>query len=330
MYSFFALLLLLFLLVAMHNDIRGIEKNFQGLRLSAAVDYATEAAFQSSLEGGNIGISYQDLQTIKVNPANVLATFKNLFMLSYDMAFSKENFESLDSYISTAVLAVDNGYYIATLTEIDTAKTTEKGGEYQLKWGMKKPYTVDYGSNGVVAYSLGSQSWIHVNQNSLPAKSGATYTELCNTYFVCTNEEDVISSINNRITEDINYNINLRNQAYTKGEAGDFIYLPSSKSGSGVNPLTKPSLIVSVQGIDFAGSQILNAKSVGGFTIAKKIRVLAFLETTGGVTYKYYCFESQMPTAKLGSVVNFYNTVDEAALDGYKPHSDYLRNPLSQ
>jgi hypothetical protein len=82
---------------------------------------------------------------------------------------------------------------------------------------------------------------------------------------------------------------------------------------------------VTLSGVDFAGSQKLEAKSVGGFTIAKKVRVLAFRK--GGE--KYYCYEGQIPASELNLVEQFYNTIDEAAKADYRPHVDYMRNPMA-
>jgi hypothetical protein len=93
---------------------------------------------------------------------------------------------------------------------------------------------------------------------------------------------------------------------------------------SGVNEISKPSIFLTVANVDFAGSQKLEAKSVGGFTITNKRRVLGFID--GGI--KYYAYENQIPAAKLSLVKQFYNTVDEAAIAGYRPHVDYLRNPI--
>lgn len=323
-YNLFGLLILLFMIMIMNRDIRTNERQFQELKLKYAVDYATEAAFLSSLEGGNLGISYEDLQNIKVNPENVLHVFKTVMALSYDMSLSKENLESLDTYISSAVLAVSDGYYISSLREVDTDKLTTRGGEYALRWGLKKPYIVQYGTNRYVSYNISNESWVMAKQTStgLSLKSGEKYMELTNQEGITTVKKNVLKTINQTIMDDINDNVKRRNELYGATGSKDFVYLPSIQTASGINTISKPSLFMTLSGVDFAGTQKLEAKSVGGYTVAKKRRVLAFRE--GGK--KYYCYETQL--ADLSMVDKFYNTVDEASLAGYRPHLDYIRKPL--
>lgn len=337
-YNMFGALILLFMVAILHNDIRANEKQFAEIRLQHVMDYATEAAFLSVLEGGNLGISYQDLQNLKVNPSNVLDAFKEVVALSYNIAITPDNMNMLDQYISTAVLAVSDGYYIASIEEVDTGKLAPiRGGEYQLRWGLKKPYAIGYTSNipsdvanatpdKFVAYNLSTEQWVLAREvgSTLDLSRGEKYSELMSRYYIAPNKKDILARINRMITNDINLNIQKRNEAYAKGDAVDFVYLPSQTTLSGVNAITKPAVFITLSGVDFAGTAKLESKSVGGFTVGKKRRVLAF--TKAGV--KYYAYESQIPTYDLGLVEEFYNTVDEAAEAGYLPHVDYLKNPL--
>lgn len=327
LFNFFGALMLIYIIMIMHHDIRDNERQFEELKLRYAIDYATEGAFLASLEGGNLGISYQDLQNVTINPSNTLPVFKNIMAMSYDMSLSRANMDALDQYISGAVIAIADGYYIASLEEVDTPNQQGRGGEYQLKWGLKKPYTIQHGIDRYVAYNLSSEKWALAEQSgaTLNLRRGETWAELTTLEGIAPNRQNITTQINKLITRDINYNINKRNNIYNTETKKDFIYLPSQQTQSGVNSITKPSIFITMSGVDFAGSQKLEAKSVGGFTIAKKRRVLGF--TDGGI--KYYAYETQLPPAKVALVEQFYNTVDEAALAGYRPHVDYLRNRIT-
>lgn len=319
------------MVTVMYKDIRENEKHFQELRLKYVVDYATEASFSATLEGGNLGISYQDLQNVRVMPENALGVLKSVILLSYDMALSETNFNSMDSYISSAVIAVSDGYYLATPRDFNSTK---------LSWGIKKPYTIKY-KNGktVVAYNISNENWYAAIQNgnnvildkainwNTPGSGGVLLSN-----YIDSNPDrgKILTSINKQIMEDINYNIRERNktiekykngtikEVYTNRDVNDFIYLPSVQTTSGVNTITKPSMFVTLTGVDFAGTQRLETQSVGGYTIDEKKRVLGFIENGK----KYYCYEGQL--ADLTKVQTFYNSVEEAASAGYYPHLAYL------
>ena len=321
-FNFFAILILAFIVVSVHRDIRVNEEQLAKIKLDYAIDYATEGAFITSLEGGNLGISYQDLQNVRINPENTLEVFKTILALNYNMSLSTANLNSLDAYISSAVLAVDDGYYIATLQQTDTEEDNMSGGSYKLKWGLKKPYKMAYSGNRYVGYNISSEEWVLVKPSgsSVSITSGETWSKLATQESIAPTRDLITKEINKLISDDINYNIKKMNEINRDYHKRQFIYLPSATTTSGVNNISKPSLFITLSNVDFGGTQRIEAQSVGGFTIAKKVRVLGFTE--GGV--RYYCYEGQLPNLNL--VEKFFNTVDDAAMEGYRPHVDYLRN----
>lgn len=332
-YNFFAVLFLLFMAMVLYNDLKVNEKQFDSLRLSMAVDYATEGAFLASLETGDLGLSYQDMRNVVINPDNTLEVFKAILAMSYNIGINNETMRMLDNYISSAVLAVNDGYYIAELVEEDTDLREGTGGLYTLKWGLKKPYTVRYNSSGqedpngdvFVAYSLVSNNWIYMTQSGgkLVQDSGDRFNNLIAKYKIYPSRERILAKANEIISNDINYVIKSRNEAYERLGYRDFIYLPSSVTSSGINEISRPSLLITLSGVDFAGTQTLEAMSVGGFTIADKVRVIGFVEDGE----KYYAYEGQIPASAPITIERFFNTVDDAAVRGYRPHVEYLANP---
>lgn len=326
LYNFFAVLLLMFIFMVMYKDIIENERQFEELRLKYAVDYATEAAFVASLEGGNLGISYQDLQNVRVVPENTLGVFKTAILMSYDMSLSEENYSSLDNYIASGVLAVADGYYIATPKQYEDNK---------LSWGLKKPYRIDYGTDTAVAYNLSNENWALVRQagSTLTIQRGIRWNDLPE-YVTKPTADEITTKLNKLIMDDINYNIRERNREKMKvsstvttdgirsKDVNDFVYLPSVQTESGVNTITKPSIFFSLAGVDFAGTHRIEAQSVGGFTVVKKRRIIVFNE--GGTNY--YCYEGQLDD--ISRITNFYNSTDEAAKNGYIPHLVNLSKPL--
>lgn len=328
-YNVFGSLLIMFILLVLYRDIVENERQFEELRLKYAIDYATEGAFQASLEGGNLGISYQDLQNIKVVPENVLSVFKGIMMTSYDMSYSEQNFKGLDNYISGAVLALSDGYYILTPKDYNNS---------ELIWGLKKPYSVKYSDTQYVAYNISNQNWMMARKSDVnPVIRGDDWASLrASGVEVGVSDtalrQKINTLINRRLTDDINYTIKQRNlyrnslgvveSMGREVKLDDFVYLPAVQTDSGVNSITKPSLLMIMSGVDFAGTTRLESKSIGGLTVAKKIRVLAYVRDGK----KYYCYEGQLPETQV--VDRFYNSTDEAAKGGYTPDLVNLVKPM--
>lgn len=329
-YNIFGSLLVMFIVLVLFRDINENERQLQELRLKYAVDYATEGAFQASLEGGNLGISYQDLQNIKVVPENVLSVFKGIMMTSYGMSYSEQNFIGLDNYISGAVLALADGYYILSPKDFNDST---------LIWGLKKPYTVKYSNTEYIAYNISNQNWMLARNSAVnPIVRGDDWASLRNSGFETGVTDDVLRQkittlVNRRLTDDINYSIKQRNMYRNsvgtiesmgrEVKLDDFVYLPSVQTDSGVNSVTKPSLLMIMSGVDFAGVSRLDSKSIGGLTVAKKVRVLAY--SRGGKLY--YCYEGQLPSTQV--VDRFFNSTDEAAKAGYTPDLKNLIKPMN-
>lgn len=328
--SFMGFLMLLFMCGTFFHEIRTNERQFNELHFKKVVDYATEASFLSTLEGGNLGISYLDLQNVKIDPTNALDVFRSVIALSYDMSLSEQTFTALDNYITTAVLVAADGYYIATL-EDHVEHTAQGDVTYKrLKWGLKRPFTIKYGNYDTVAYNLSNESWVLVRQNpSNPSQAtvyrGESFNALRIDHGIVATRDAINKAVNERITRDANAVAQFRNKDLNRYTLKDFIYLPSQVTSSGVNPVFKPSLIYALSDVDFAGSQKLNIRSVGGFTLTKKVRVIGFQEN--GVDY--YAFEGQLPQHIVDSARFFYNSTEEAALAGFKPHLEYLKNPIN-
>lgn len=327
-FNMLAIVLIAFLMLSANKVTAYNEKQLEELRLRYALDYSAEGAFRVSIESGSIDTEYEDMSGINLNPGSTLETFKYLLCLNYNMSPSDENFKMLDRYIAFATLVTGDGYYMSELHEVDTLDDNIDGGEYELKWGLKRPYTIKQG-NKLVSVNLFNESWKSAEEDGKGVKilSGNTYKDAILNAGISLDRSTTKRVINQQLTDSINASIKRRNEMYTSVSGGDnFIYLPTVQTQSGVNTVDKPSFIVMLQGVDFAGSFTLDAKSVSGYTTAARKKVLAFEEQ--GV--KYYCYESQLPESLLDKVDNFYNTVDDAASLGYRPHLTYLRKPIKR
>lgn len=331
------------------DDVRLNKQQFNEMRLKYAIDYATDAAFQQAIQGGRLGIDYTDLSSVQILAENTLPAFRSSLALSYDISMSNANLRMIDNYISSAVLVVSDGYYLATEQEVDTTEYTEQGGVYELKWGLKNPFTIEYpwSSNGVnyttlVGYSISGEKWKAVEMNNdtktLETYYGDVWTELPRgTETVCTPstetpfctkyktdlQQDVIREANRQMTQDVNFYITERNGKTGNHIKHDFVYLPAKQTNTGVNPISKPSLFITMSDVSFAGLKDVSVNSVGGFTVILKKRVIGFEENG----QKYYAYEGQIPKPKISDISRYFDTIDQAVEAGFVPHLEYLTKP---
>lgn len=322
-FNIFAVLILIMLLVVYYNNAVVIEKEFQEIRLKAAVSYSAEAAFLSTIEVEDIGIEYINLDAVVINPGDCLDVFESMMCLNYNMSPSEENKALIEEHIPVAVLACNDGYYITTLAEIDTTPDNGvMGNEYGLRWSIKKPYTINR-DDTLYAVNLRNESWVSVRENNgnIEVKDGITRP------FGATSQEYrniILREINSQITRDMLYqidktNINRKGWDYT-------FYLPPMQTSTGINPIQKTSLLILLQGVNFASTHRIDVVNIAGLTTVRKKVVIAFIDPETNI--KYYCYEGQLPETLMNYVENYYNNVEEAAMAGYKPHYEYLQKRI--
>ena len=316
-----AIALASFLIIVFYQMDVIMAKQFDELRLRYALNYASEAAFMSTLEVYDVGIDYVDMEAVTINPSYCLDTFKSLMCLSYDMSLSEENFAYIETFMPVAVLLCNDGFYVASIEEINDLEDGNHGGNYGLHWNMKKPYNYVVkpdkpisATNPLYSITLHSEKWSSVYETNGQVR--ITYGE---EYPAGLSKQTILNAVNNKITEEIRVAINKRNMVNSNPWKTTF-YLPSDLTASGINNLNRPSLLIMLQGADLGRGGKIDAVSVGGVKTERKRIVVGF--TQNGI--KYYCYEKQLPESMLENVEEFYDDVEDAARAGYKPHYEYL------
>lgn len=350
LFNFFGVLLLIYMTSVLVEDVKLNNRQLDELRLKYTIDYATDAAFQQAIQGGRLGIDYSNLSSVRILADNTLPTFRAVMALSYDMSPSNENLRMIDNYISSAVLTTAEGYYLATEQEVDTGEYETKGDVYELKWGLKRPYAIDYetiiGGNATttkIAFNLSSEMFTAIRYIPNTGTSTVTYGSLWSelpggTVKVCednamTNScqmsktqmrQEITKEVNRAITQDINHYIKKRNEKSMNSVQHDFVYLPAKQTEGGVNPIQRPTLFITMTDVAFAGLNDVSVNSVSGYTVILKKRVVGF-EEEGQL---YYAYEGQIPAPKVTDISRYFDNIDRAAKAGFKPHLKYLTNPL--
>lgn len=333
--------LLIALMIMMFGKIKDTnERQFEEVRLSQAIDYATGAAFRAAISTDTIGTDYIDggLEEVKVNPTLILDTFCNVLCLSYDMSTGEENFQNIESSIATAVLCGVDGYYILENMEVDNyTDDVVVGQEMGLKWGLKRPYIV-YNSDGsrLFAANLVNTKTIEYvkpdERRQIGGETSKTYSpalEYRDTLEDTDLTEDMVKqAISQLITEDITRAIHARN-IDNSGKYINSFFLPASDSMTAVNNIKSPSLIVLFQDSSFLNGYDMDVMSVGGTRVKVITSVLGFEDKETGELC--YCYAGQ----QVGDedkirIKERFNTVHEAALAGYSPHLVFLSRELSK
>lgn len=292
------------------------ERNeIEQLKLSYAIDYATDAGTQEMLRTGNLDMDYSNKNYVNLNPELALDAFLTVFAFNYDMLPNAENKNLIKQYIPVAAVTTFDGVYIAEHKLIKNSKDYPENsvddGDWDLSFNMKTPYSYSY-NNTNYALNMGMDYSIGVKGNVMQKYSGLPPSSIGKL-----SEQDVWSKINQVVFRDMSYSINKANEENPNWKNN--FYIPDRFGTiSGVNPIQGPSFITLVQGLDFTTARPISAFSISGSKIEAARMVAAY--TRNGT--KYYCYVDKAP----GSVTieNLYTSVQDAAEAGYSHDTTYM------
>jgi hypothetical protein len=287
---------------------------FERLKLSYAVDYATDAAILNLLASQNLDMDYTDKGYISADPDLALDAFVDVFLFNYGAAIDKINRDHVKmNFMPVFVVAMFDGYYMGTPSIVSNGNNYPDGSindaDWALQFSPKLPYT--YVSGGAsYALNMGGDYAFRMNGNVLSKEFGLPPG--------LTSKEDIRREITRIMSADISYQIDKANEINPNWS--NTFYIPGDLTTlSNVNPLDGPSVLAIVQNVDFATSKKIGAFSVGGAKI-QATRMLAGYTRTG---IKYYCFTDRLPASV--TVENIYSTMEEAARDGYSFDIEYMQ-----
>ena len=132
---------IIYLIIIAHNQIEIHERDFQSEVLAQAIDTANGYAFRNSLYYSNLDQEYDDLQTMTLDPTNVLRDFEIMMCICYGMSLSNENMELVASCIDGGILCDSDGYYVLKILEQPILMDETVSGEdyrYVYENGVKK------------------------------------------------------------------------------------------------------------------------------------------------------------------------------------------------
>lgn len=293
----------------------------EGIVLSDVLNYCTDAAVEEMLLSDDLSADYADFGKITVDPQLALDTFVDMFCVNYGLSLSEDNRAHVRSnYIPVFVVAAYDGYYIATpqIVKSDTIVPDNPGKDIDvdLVFSPKMPYTYKSGNN-YYALNLNGKDAMLLNtttktlsKSSLPAelRSGNSYSKV-----IAAINAELTNSINNAIAKVNESDINWKNS---------FFLPPALTSYSRVNPITGPSVIALVQNVDLKSFTPVSAFSIAGSRIQPRYQVACYTREVKGHPVKYYCYVNKIKDAV--SVIEYVNTVEDAAKLGYAADVEYL------
>lgn len=372
--------LIIFQVSIFHNQLQIDERDFQSEVLATAIDNATEYAFSNSLAYSSLNQQYDKMQTLTLDPTNVLLDFETIICCCYNMALTEENLKYVESCIDGGVLCDADGFYTLMIGNKpllnDGDKIKDSGNRYFVKfdnfggsavvkeklnttenrsneliWSVKLPYEIKI-DNQTIGLNLTNGDTIVVMNNNVARHSGFserskipyifrengkeetyykfkenyTYLDFSGTAFskLKLSDDIKVQRINNLLATALNTSI--QDVVNTRGINANYtVYLPSSTTQSGVNPITSNTLLLSMSKASFAGKYaFLSEPVLSGYKAVSKEYIVGFIEDGE----KRYCYASQLPENIKREEV-FYSMYD-AMMANYQPSFKYLKYPLSR
>ncbi|GMQ55939.1 hypothetical protein AN1V17_03310 [Vallitalea sediminicola] len=288
-------------------------QEFEQLRLSFAVDYASDAAIWELLNSKDLSMDYSDTNYLSADPKLALETFVDVFSANYGLNFDETNKAHIKmNFIPAFVVAMYDGYYVATPTLVNNdynyPENEINNGDWDLLFGPKLPYTYEY-NGSTYALNMSGENALKINKNML-----STHKDLPPGI---SSKEDNLGEISRIISSNISYTVNKLNETNTRW--ANTFYIPRNLTTyTGVNSIEGPSVLALVQNVDLATLRPISAFSVAGSKIQKARMVAGY--TRDGT--KYYCYADKLPT--FINVENLYPTIKEAATAGYYCDIKYM------
>lgn len=301
------------LIVFSSNYIQKDIQEFEQLKLSFAVDYASDAAICELLNSKDLSMDYSETNYLSADPNLALETFIDVFSANYGLNFDETNEDHIKmNFIPAFVVAMYDGYYIATPTLISNTNNYPENelsdGDWDLKFGPKLPYKYEY-NGSTYALNMGGEYALKLNNNMLSKHKGLPPG--------ISSTEDNLGEISRIISSNISYTINKLNETNTRW--ANTFYIPRDLTTyTGVNCIEGPSVLALVQNVDLATSRPISAFSVAGSKIQKARMVAGY--TRDGI--KYYCYADKLPSSI--NAENLYPTIKEAARAGYYCDIKYM------
>jgi len=309
--NFVSLLFVIALFMGYISYVGKERDEIERLKLSYAIDYASDAGTQAMLQTADLDMDYTKEKYFRVNPQLALDTFIDVFCFNYGMYPTEFNRATVKDFIPVAAVAAYDGYYIATQELVRSAvnhpESPARDGDWDLVFSMKKPYRYSPTPTSNIHYALnmGLRDTLTLTEDQLyrieglPPTSNGTMSR-----------QEARALINTTISNDMAYQINSTNEENPNWK--NIFFIPNQLTTfGGVNPIEGPSLLVLVQGVNLSSTKPISGFSISGTSVEARRMVVGY-QLSGT---KYYAFADRVPSN--ADIQEMFYTINEAAEAGY-------------
>lgn len=314
--DFVGLFVLMIIMATTFNRMNIYEQEYNAQRLSKATEYSTEAAFSETLAQNNADTDYTKLVSVKMDNRKTLDTFDDMMCFNYGLTRTDRSKSAIEDSIRGGFLAFDDGFYLLSLEK-------DSDSSQKLMWTPKLPYTKVDDKRRTIAFNLQDKSYHEAEE-----KNG---TVICKTGKDAETELNLGSNfgrlkreaISNSLTDAITWSVD--NNDAIRGEAEFGTYVPSKQTENGINSVSAPTIMFILQGGGYTGEVAHENVALTGYRAIHKVRTIAYIRNG----QKKYTYEWQIPTSETPDIIEYYDTPEKAAADGYTPDYDYIFRPVN-
>lgn len=333
------LFVLMITMVTIYHRIDIYEQEYNAQRLERAVEYSTDAAFDTALARNSSAINYTDYHDVQIDTKDVLTTFEDMMCYNYNLSRTDTSRAAIEDTIRGGMLMTKDGYYCLSLEDnskkytndeiaaMTNEEKNEKLGTKKLMWLPKQPYigkirnnhgdtvkTVSYDLDGNTCRIINTATGGFTKTDEGPLKTGLGKD------FAKEQRTAISQSVTNALARSIDNNDEVR------GEAEFGSYVPSDQTINGINRIASPTIMFVVQGGGYTGKVAHENVALTGIRTVKPALYVCYVKNGK----KMYSRERQ-GAAEDPECFDFnekYDIVEDAAKAGYAPDYEYIFNPI--
>ena len=334
------LFVLMIVMVTIFHRMDIYEQEYNAHRQEIAVEYSTEAAFDTALARNTAGLNYKNYQDVEIDTKDVLTTFEDMMCYNYNLSRTDTSRAAIEDTIRGGMLLAKDGYYVLSLQDnsykytkaqieaMTDEEKNEKLGTKKLMWLPKQPYigkirdnkgstikTVSFNLSGNVCrfVETATGKYTKTDNGPLDTRLGTDFAKARRTA--------ISQTVTNALARSVDNNDEVR------GEAEFGSYIPSDQTISGINRIASPTIIMVMQGGTFTGQVAHENVAFTGIRTIKPARYIGYIKKGK----KMYSRERQ--GAADDPACSHFNDMssseEQLARDGYVPDYEYIFNPIN-
>ena len=327
--SLIPLIFLIFLaacIVTIIGQVQHETLEVQQIRLQYATNKATDAALWEMVNNAefSLDMDVHDLSAIQINPRIALDTFVDVFLVNYGMPLTDSNRVLIRTrFMPIFVVVANDGYYIATLQQVDTGSNTTDGAGFDLSFSMKFPFSVTVEPSTTNGLTQRTTFGLELSQRHVWRFDHATggFMRRLNDPLVRSaigNNQEVQLTINNIILSHIANEIQLIN---SRQNTLNQFFIPNDLNVvTTVNPIQGVSVIALMQNVNLSTRIPISTLSVGGARVVQARVLIGYIRNG----QRLYSWADVSPPGV--DAIAMFSTPFEAAYAGFFADTEYIFN----